>query len=89
MHRIEAAHAAHEAVGWLLANALPLAGCGLAFGLAAAATWHACTRLYAAHRLIETHRRQHRAERAVLAEARRTVNDAAQRIDDENRKEKP
>lgn len=89
MNRIEAAHAAHTAVGWLLHTAAPWIVGGLIFGITAAATWHACDRLYAAHRLIENHRRQHRAERAVLAETRRTINDAAQQINDETRKEKP
>lgn len=89
MHRIEAAHTAHTAVDWVLDTALPWIVGGLIFGVTAAATWHACDRLYAAHRAIEAHRRRTAAKRAVLTEARRTVNDAAQQIDDEPRKENP
>lgn len=45
MHRIEAAHAAHTAVDWLLHNALPWIGLGVVFGLSTAVTWRALNRI--------------------------------------------
>ncbi len=87
MHRIEAAQTVHAAVDWLLDTLAP-DRYGLVFLVSAAATWWGL-KLHAAHRTVEAHRRQLRAERAVVAEAHRIVHTAAADQDDSIREEKP